>query len=176
VKAKIVLLMMIGAATLAACGDEEPTVGPVLPRAEWVKIATFLCPEDALSNEDCTTPVQSDTLIAGRIYLQEHIFVNAEYLFGILSWPIAGASSCDERNSEGRCVLFGVWGAFDFEFGNQRLAFRLADPIDYHFDYFLMLGGTTLADTTFDWHVKGDEASAASAATGFLASPGTPGS
>lgn len=168
-----ILLLVIGAAALAACGDEKPPTDPVLPIAEWVKIATFLCPDIALTDEDCTIDVEGDTLIAGRIYIQEHHFINAEYLFGILSWPLQGASSCADSNSDGRCVLFGVWGAFDFALGNQRLAFRLVDPINYRFDYFLMVGGIALADTSFEWHAKSAGVNSGSAATGFLSSPGT---
>ena len=138
-----------------ACGDKEPVMGPVLPIAQWVKVDTFACPEDADTSEQCSDLVSGDTVTAGRVYIQELVFTNAEYLFGILSWPLDGASSCSERNSEGQCVLFGVWGTFDFEFGLQRIAFRLADPIDYQLEYFLMVGGDVIADTVFEFRAQG---------------------
>ena len=133
-----------------ACGDEEPLTGPLIPRGEWVKIATFSCPADAQTSDDCTERVAEDTLTTGNVHIQELVFTNAEYLFGILSWPLDGASSCPGTNSAGRCVLFDVWGPFNLDFGLQRIAFRLADPIDYRIEFFLMVGGTVVADTVFD--------------------------
>jgi hypothetical protein len=138
-----------------ACGDEEPITGPVLPIAQWVKVDTFACPDGAQTSEQCSNEVGGDTLSAGRVHLQELVFTNADYLFGILSWPLAGATSCPSTNSENRCVLFDVWGPFDFEFGLQRIAFRLTDPIDYRFEYFLMISGNVVADTAFDFVVQG---------------------
>lgn len=155
-RTRSILLAVLGTLLVVSCGDEEVFTGPVLPRGEWVKISTFACPADAQTDEDCTIPVApGEQLVAGGIYVQEHHFINSEYLFGVLSWPLTQTTSCDDINSEGRCVVFGVWGTFSFEHGVQRLVFRLTDPVEYRLDYTLMVGGHVLADTSLVLPVAG---------------------
>ncbi len=158
-KTRSIILAALGLLLVVSCGDEEVFTGPVLPRGEWIKITTFTCPAGAQSDEDCTIPVApGDTLLAGEIYVQEHHFINSEYLFGVLSWPLTPTSGCNDINSEGRCVVFGVWGTYAFEHGVQRLVFRLTDPVDYRLDYSLMVGGHVLADTSLVLPVSGTPA------------------
>ena len=75
------------------CADEERgPMEPALPRAEFVKIATFECPVDAASSEDCTQSAESE-LTVNHLYIQELHFVEADYLLGQMSWPFADAVS-----------------------------------------------------------------------------------
>lgn len=158
-KTQSILLAALGLLLVASCGDEEVFTGPVLPRGEWVKISTFACPDDAQTDEECTIPVaEGEQLVAGGIYVQEHHFINSDYLFGVLSWPPTATTVCDDISSEGRCVLFGVWGTYAFEHGVQRLVFRLTDPVEYRLDYTLMVGGHLLADTSLVLPVGGTPA------------------
>ncbi|UCF18460.1 MAG: hypothetical protein JSU87_10970 [Gemmatimonadota bacterium] len=151
----VIPFLAIVAILFGACGDEEVFTGPILPDGEWVRIFTFACPEDAQTDDDCTIAVElGDTLTAGSIYVQEHHFINSEYLFGVLSWPLIPNRGCDNVNSGGRCVVFDVWGVFPAEHGVQRLVFKLSDPITYRLDYALMFGGAVLADTSFAWPVR----------------------
>ncbi len=92
-----------------ACGEEEPVMGPVLPIAQWVKVDRFACPEDADTSELCSDLVSGDTVTAGRVYIQEFVFTNAEYLFGILSWPL------DDVLAVAR-----MFGRYRLSFGERR--------------------------------------------------------
>ncbi len=155
-KTRSILLAVLGLTLVASCGEEEVFTGPVLPRGEWVKISTFACPADAQTDVECTIPVApGDELVAGGIYVQEHHFINSDYLFGVLSWPPTATTACDDLDSESRCVLFGVWGTFAHEHGVQRLIFKLTDPVEYRLDYTLMVGGHVLADTSLVLPVVG---------------------
>ncbi len=151
----VIPFLAVAAILFGACGDEEVFTGPILPEGEWVRIFTYACPEDAQTDNDCTIAIEvGDTLTAGGVYVQEHHFIKSEYLFGVLSWPLVPNRGCDNVTTEGRCVVFDVWGVFHPEHGVQRLVFKLSDPVTYRLDYALMHGGAVLADTSFAWPVR----------------------
>ncbi len=140
------------------CADEESgPMEPALPRAEFVKIATFECPVDAASSEDCTQSAESE-LTVNHLYIQELHFVEADYLLGQMSWPFADAvSPCEVV--ERRCVLFGLWGPFDREHGIHRIGFRLEAVTEYEIRYSLMVLNHLLADTLLIFTAAADDSS-----------------